>query len=274
MLNDRLAIAILLLPIGAGAIALGGWPYVVGVAGMLGVAAYEYGRMFGLAGQRPALPVLVAGVPLLVLGRHLTPGVSAGLAVLAIVAALAWHLVMFERGRATAGTDFAITVAGVAYLGWMGGYFIDLRNTTNGLWWAVIVFTSIWLADSGAFLVGRAVGRHRMAPHLSPKKTWEGFAGGFAGGALGSGLLSLLWTVGAGPASSVSWFTGALLGAIVACVGPLGDLGISMLKRQTGVKDSGSALAGHGGFLDRIDSWLVAVPVGFYAVLLIQWLTN
>jgi phosphatidate cytidylyltransferase len=109
-----------------------------------------------------------------------------------------------------------------------------------------------------------------MAPRLSPKKTWEGYAGGVLGGALSSGVLSVFWHIGAGPQSALTWQTGALLGALIGALSPLGDLGVSMLKRQIGVKDSGHLIAGHGGALDRMDSWLVAVPVGFYFALILQ----
>jgi len=109
-----------------------------------------------------------------------------------------------------------------------------------------------------------------MTPRLSPKKTWEGYAGSVFGGAAGAGLLAACWHIAASPNSLVTWQTGVLVGAIVGALGPIGDLGVSMLKRQVGLKDSGALLAGHGGALDRIDSWLVAAPVGYYIVLALQ----
>ena len=128
--------------------------------------------------------------------------------------------------------------------------------------------------DSGAYVIGRAFGRHKLSPRLSPKKTWEGYVGGLLSGAFFSGLFSLFWNLGAGPHSLLTWQTGAVLGALVGLLSPLGDLGVSMLKRQTGVKDTGDVMAGHGGVLDRIDSWLVAVPVGYYFVMVLQALVR
>jgi phosphatidate cytidylyltransferase len=190
---------------------------------------------------------------------------------LIVLAALTWHLVDYERGAAASGTDFAITVGGIFYLGWLGTYFIALRALPpDGIWWLITTVTAVWLADTGAYSIGRRFGRHKMAPRLSPKKTWEGYAGGVLGGALSSGVLSVFWHIGAGTQSALTWQTGALLGALIGALSPLGDLGVSMLKRQIGVKDSGHLIAGHGGALDRIDSWLIAVPVGYYFVLILQ----
>jgi phosphatidate cytidylyltransferase len=156
----------------------------------------------------------------------------------------------------------------------LGGYFIALRDLPDGLWWLVTVLPSMWLADSGAYVLGKQWGRHKMAPRLSPKKTWEGYAGSVVCGVVGGGLLGWCWRIGAGPTSLLDWPTGALAGGLAGALGPLGDLGISMFKRQIGVKDVSDLLHGHGGALDRIDSWLIAVPVGYYFVLALEWLAG
>jgi phosphatidate cytidylyltransferase len=272
MLPDRLAISIPLIPLAVWIIVLGGPVFAVMVTAMFLVAAREYVRMFRAGGHRPAEPVVLLGASLLV-GVRAFPVVEVGVVVaLAIVAALAWHLADFERGARTSATDFAITLSGLFYLGWMGGYFISVRNLPDGFWWTAVLVGAVWIADSAAYIFGRAFGRNQLAPRLSPKKTWEGFAGGVLGGALGSMVLANVWQFGAGPGSLITWQTGGVLGGLVGLVGPLGDLGISMLKRETGVKDSGAVIAGHGGVLDRIDSWLIALPVGYYAVLALQQL--
>ncbi len=270
MLLDRLAVAVPLIPVAVWVVALGGPVYAVMVMAIVVVAGREYVRLFRAGGQRPADALVIAGAPLLVATRVL-PALDAGLTFVALlVAALTWHLIDYERGAHTSGTDFGITVAGLFYLGWMGGYLVAMREMADGLWWTAVTLGGVWLADSAAYVFGRAFGRHALAPRLSPKKTWEGFVGGILGGAGGSALLALLWRIGAGPASGLDWPTAALLGGLAGLVGPLGDLGISMLKRQSGLKDSGAVIVGHGGALDRIDSWLVAVPIGYYVVLAIQ----
>lgn len=275
MLIDRLGISILLIPLAVWVIWLGGPLYLLAVLVAFALAVREYVRLFRSGSQRPAQPVIVAGTLLLIAARQFPVlNLEGGLFVALIVAALIWHLADYELGASTSGTDFVITLGGVVYLGGLGGYFVAVRGLPHGFWWTALIFSSIWLADTGAYAAGRTLGRHKMAPRLSPKKTWEGFVGGVLGGALCSGLLSIFWGFGAGPESLLNWQTGALIGGLTGLVGPIGDLGISMLKRQTGVKDSGDVIAGHGGVLDRIDSWLIAAPVGYYVVLLIQTSTR
>jgi phosphatidate cytidylyltransferase len=271
MLNDRLAIAIPLITVAVWVVWLGGPVYTVCLVGMFALAAREYVRIFRAAGNRPAEWLLVASVGLILLTRAFWPAEEIGwVLAFSAVAALLWHLWEYEKGHNASGTDFAITLGGIFYLGWMGSYFVVLRAMPDGLWWTAVLLGGVWLADSAAYIFGRWLGRHKLAARLSPKKTWEGFVGGIVGGAFFSALLAMVWHLGAGPQSLVNWHTGAVLGALVGLVGPIGDLGISMLKRQTGLKDSGELLAGHGGVLDRIDSWLVALPVGYYVVLLLQ----
>jgi len=270
-LRDRLAVSVLLLPFVFLLVQLGGWLYLCGVLTILLFASVEFGGLFITMHQRPAVPLLVAGVGLLVAAEQFPAlNLLGGLPVLLVLAALAWHLVDYEMGAPAAGTDFVVTLAGIFYLGLLGRCFIDLRNAPDGLWWLLTVLGSVFLADTGAYSFGRLFGRrfiHRpFAPRLSPKKTWEGFAGSVLIGALGGGLLALIWQVAVGPASFLNWQSGALVGALVGLFGQLGDLGVSMFKRQAGVKDSGALMAGHGGALDRIDSWLVAMAVGYYYI--------
>ncbi|MGH2522946.1 MAG: phosphatidate cytidylyltransferase [Anaerolineales bacterium] len=275
MLRDRLAIAILLLPVATWVIALGGVVYLLGILFIFGVAALEYVALFRLGQFRPARPLVLGGVLLLIVARQFEaqlPPYGLGLLFgLAIVLPLAWHLLDYERGAQASGTDFVITVGGIFYLGWLGSYLVALRALPDGLWWLLTVLPGMWLADSGAYSFGHTFGRRKMTPRLSPNKTWEGYAGSLFGGAVGAGLLAACWRIGAGPNSLVSWQTGLAVGALVGLLGPVGDLGVSMLKRQMGVKDTGTLLAGHGGALDRMDSWLVAAPVGYYFVILLQF---
>ncbi len=264
MLRERVAIALLLLPVAIWVIADGGWLFVGAIALVLVLAAAEFGLLFRRVGLRPSLPLILVGVVVLVLGR-----IGAGFPVEAaltalILISLTWHLVDFERGAPRSGTDFAVTVGGFLYVGWIGSYLILLRRLPDGLWWLMLALPAVWLADSAAYFVGRAVGRHRLSPRLSPNKTWEGYLGGIVIGALSGAGFALVWRIGAGPDSAVTALNGTILGAVVSILAPLGDLGISMFKREVGVKDSGSLLPGHGGALDRIDSWIWAAALGYY----------
>jgi phosphatidate cytidylyltransferase len=149
---------------------------------------------------------------------------------------------------------------------------LSLRAIPEGKWWFLIALPSVWLADSGAYLIGRRFGKHPFSPRLSPHKTWEGYWGGLLSGALSGGVLAALWSLAAGPATAIAAWKGAVLGLILAALTPLGDLGESMIKRQVGVKDSSHILPGHGGIFDRIDSWLWAGVLGYYLV--VWWLGN
>jgi phosphatidate cytidylyltransferase len=185
---------------------------------------------------------------------------------LLVLASMAYHLLMYERGRDQAGTDFGVTVAGILYFGWIGGYLIDLRNLPEGMWWVLLVLPSVWLADTGAYLVGSRFGRHKLSPRLSPKKSWEGYLAGIACAILGAPLLALgFQALGASPVV-ITPQRSAWLGGVLSVLTLLGDLGESMIKRQVGAKDSGKLLPGHGGVFDRIDSWLWAGVLGFYVI--------
>lgn len=268
MLIQRLLVAIVLLPLGLGVIHLGGPVYALVIALLLAVAAWEYTHLFEAGGYRPAWFLIVPGVLLVLFGRYQDNlRLEAGLLTAVILVSMTYHLLTYERGRDQAGTDFAITLAGVLYLGWLGAYFISLRALPDGKWWLLLALPGVWLADSGAFFIGRRFGRTKLSPRLSPHKTWEGYLGGVVVGVVGSALLAAVWRVGAGPESLITPWRGALLGGLLAVITPLGDLGESMLKRQVGVKDSGRLLPGHGGAFDRIDSWLWGMAIGYYVVL-------
>ena len=169
---------------------------------------------------------------------------------------LDWQL--FRKDTATPTVDWALTVAGALYLGWMASHFISLRDAPRGFEWMVLTLLSTWGADTGAYFIGLSLGRHKFFPRLSPKKTWEGTIGGwFCGVAV---TLSIGLGIGLGFAHSL------VLGALVSTFLPFGDLAVSMMKRQVGVKDTSGLIPGHGGMLDRIDSLLFAVVVVYYYV--------
>jgi phosphatidate cytidylyltransferase len=179
---------------------------------------------------------------------------------------MGYHLYDYERGREQAGTDFAITISGAFYIGWLGAYLISLRDIPNGMWWVLLVLSAVWFADSGAYLVGKSIGKHPISPRLSPKKTLEGYIGGILFGTIGVPLLVLLIQQLNEDITAISPLHGFILGLAISVLSILGDLGESMIKRQVGQKDSGKILPGHGGAFDRIDSWLWAGVIGYYLI--------
>jgi phosphatidate cytidylyltransferase len=219
-------------------------------------------------GLQPAGVLVIGGTLLLILGRNINGFESATwLISLFILLGMIFHLVAYERGRDQAGTDFAVTLAGIFYIGWFGAYIISLRNLPEGKWWILVVLPAVWFADTGAYFIGKGFGRHLLCPRLSPKKTWEGYMGGILLGVPLTALIAAIWRTGAGVDSAITPFRGALVGLVMSVLPTLGDLGESMIKRQVGVKDSGNLLPGHGGAFDRIDSWLWAAVLGYYMVL-------
>lgn len=268
MLVKRLLVTIILLPVGMAAILAGGWYLTALVAVFMCLAAWEYVELFRAGGLRPTGVLVIGGTLILLLGRNFNGFDSAAWMIsLVILLSMTYHLVAYERGRDQAGSDFAVTVAGIFYIGWFGAYFISLRNLPEGKWWILIVLPAVWFADAGAYFIGKRFGRHKLSPRLSPNKTWEGYLGGIIAGVLLTALFAAIWRVGAGPNSAITPLRGALVGLVMGIFPTLGDLGESMIKRQMGVKDSGNLLPGHGGAFDRIDSWLWAVVLGYYMIL-------
>ena len=159
--------------------------------------------------------------------------------------------------------NWALTVAGASYLGMMMGQALALRLLPNGLYWMLLGLGITMINDSAAYFVGVTLGRNRILPELSPKKSWEGTVGGWIAATL-TGAAVAFWS----PLDLAVWL-GTLIGLVGGILALFGDLAISMLKRQIGVKDSGVFLPGHGGFLDRLDSIMFVLPFVFQMALLL-----
>ena len=271
MFLKRTLVALILLPIGLFVIYFGGWLYALVVALILCLAAYEYVQLFRSGGLKPAVFLIIPFTALIVLSQQAWNGFanSPWIISLFVLSSMAYHLLAFERGQGQAGTDFAVTLAGGLYIGWLGAYLVALRNLPDGLWWVLLALPAVWLADVGAYIIGSRFGRHKMTPRLSPKKSWEGYLAGIVFSVVGTVLLALVWRNFTPATTSITPLRAALLGFILGVLTILGDLGESMIKRQVGVKDSGKLLPGHGGVFDRIDSWLWAGVIAYY---IITWL--
>ena len=162
-------------------------------------------------------------------------------------------------------THWAWTFAGILYVGRLLSYLVALYGLDNGRSWVFLAVFATFGSDSAAFFIGRAIGKHKLAPTISPKKTWEGAAGGLLG-AMAVSLLFLLPTP-VQLSTYLNWWQIIILGLLVSVFGQVGDLVESLLKRNTGVKDSGNFFPGHGGVLDRTDSIVFAAVVVYYWVL-------
>ncbi|NPV55486.1 MAG: CDP-archaeol synthase [Anaerolineae bacterium] len=266
MLAKRVLVLIFLIPVIAGFLSFGGWAYALFISIVLGISSWEYCRLFKRAGYNPSLAVMLVGVTAIVILRQAI-GFHLGdlVLMLVVLAAMTWHTVVYERGSNSGAVDFNITLGGVLYLGWVGGYFISIRNLPDGLWWTLTALPAVWLADMGAYLIGSRWGMHKLAPNVSPHKSWEGYIGGIVISVMVTPFFAALWHY---KAASVTAMRGLVLALVLSIISLAGDLGESMLKRQFNQKDSSNLLPGHGGMLDRIDTWLWAVAIGYY---LITW---
>ena len=222
------------------------------------VAGWEFGRMMKIGGYATSPAFTLGLIVLLVLHSY-----RSDLSLICIISAvlllsLVWQL--FDDRSQAPTTDWALTLAGGLFIGWGTAHLVALRQLGNGLAWLWLAIFSTWGADTFAYLVGRTLGRHKLWPRHSPKKTWEGVIGGVFGGLLGASIIVVYF-------SSIAWLPALIIGAIVPIVGLFGDLSISMMKRQVGVKDSSNIVPGHGGVLDRLDSLLfVSIVVYNFAV--------
>ncbi len=156
--------------------------------------------------------------------------------------------------------DGALTLFGVLYLGLTLGALSMTRLLPQGEWLIFFLLLVTWASDTGAYYVGTLYGRHRLAPTISPKKTVEGVLGGLVL-AVAAAIVAQWWF-----ASQLSLLDALILGVLLTGTGLIGDLFESMIKRRTGVKDSGGILPGHGGMLDRLDSLLFTAPTFYYYV--------
>jgi len=264
---QRFLVAVVLLPVGAAMIWLGGWYFLAIAIFFVGPAAWEFVQLLRAGGYQPAGLLVVGGSVALLIERSINSTQSGPwLLSLLVLAAMLWHMLTYERGRDMAATDFAITITGIVYIGWIGAYFISLGQLPYGNMWVILVLASIWVADTTAYSVGRRWGRHKLSKRLSPQKSWEGYLAGIVAATLA--IMGLAWAFGSIWSLEAIFQPqrGAMVGFLMSTVSILGDLGESMIKRQIGVKDSGHALPGHGGFFDRIDSWLWAAVAGYYLV--------
>ncbi len=257
----RTITAIVAIPIVLAVVWLGGW-WAFGLAFVVVVwGIYELYTMMLHEGHRPLILMSVA-LSLTFLIAAMLPQWQLWLIELGIslflIASFFW--LFLRQKREGAIVDWALTLAITIYLGWPMSFFLSLRGFevgwSNGLWWMLAVFGGVWGFDTGAFFAGHFFGRHKLAPEISPGKTWEGTFGGLLF-SIAAALLFVALPIG------VPWYLALLLGGLVGVAATLGDLAESLIKRQMKVKDSGQFMPGHGGILDRIDSLLFSVLVVF-----------
>ncbi|HEU0293656.1 MAG TPA: phosphatidate cytidylyltransferase [Anaerolineales bacterium] len=266
----RVLTALAMAAVGLPAIIYGGVFYFLLLSIFLVGSAWEFVRLYRAVQYESNEIVTIGGVLVIATARFFFPEYAVAALVLLILLAMTVHVVAYERGRDKAALDFTVTVAGIVYLGWLGSYLLDLRNQLGDLggWWLMLILPMVWAGDTGAYSIGAVYGKHKMTPRLSPKKSWEGyFAGIFTALMIGAFFSYAYSSLGPRPLQGlIDPLQGALLGILISAITPLGDLGESMFKRQGGLKDSSNIFPGHGGFLDRIDSWIWGAAIGYFII--------
>jgi phosphatidate cytidylyltransferase len=238
--------------------------YPAALLGLIVLAAsvgiWEMVRALKVTGANPPLvPLIAGGVLMTGLAWYAGPDALILGLVVTILAAIVWRI---ADGREAFRRDLTASILIAVYVPFLLGFGVLLVAPDDGTLRVLATMLAVVLSDTGGYAAGVFFGKHPMAPKLSPKKTWEGFAGSVAAAAVGSAVF-LYFALG------VPFYWGLVFGAVIAGVAVCGDLAESMLKRDLGIKDMSHLLPGHGGLMDRLDSILFAVPTAYLLLSLI-----
>ena len=269
----RMLTGLLIGWVAVGCIMLGGlW-----LLGMLGVvlafASREYVKILNHKGFYPSLKVIyITEAVLAVIVYFERFDLVAATLTLCAMASFMWVLFV---GRQPYIANVATTLFGIVYCGWFPLHLLFFRNLScneydSGLGFVIMMLASVIATDVGCYYVGSKWGKHKLAPTVSPNKTIEGSLGGVAGAVIMSEIFGLYLGIG--------WFWSLVAGLLCTTFAQIGDLCESLLKRDAGVKDSGDSLPGHGGFLDRTDSFAFTIPIVYYFfkyfIFKTEWMTT
>lgn len=265
MFYQRFLVVLFLTPLVGFIIYLGGWLYIALGFVVLLLATYEYAKIMQAIGWQTPLWLLGPAVLVqLLAGQWSAWNLTEPTLAFSLFACMVYGLWLHEQGKSqNAIIDWFATAWGIILLGWFGSHFFRLRALdVDMVWqWTLLTFVANWAADIFAYVVGRFVagkwlGRHQLTPKLSPNKTVEGYFAGVLLGTLSTCLLASIIQFPLLPA--------LFLALIISTLSVFGDLGVSLLKRVSGVKDSGHIIPGHGGILDRFDNLFWTITIGYY----------
>ncbi|WP_243064646.1 phosphatidate cytidylyltransferase [Humibacter sp. RRB41] len=236
--------------------------FIVFAAALAGFTGFEFATALRIAGLRvPRVALTVVSVALVPAAYYLHASGEWLIAIVGILFLWVWRLVEgIPRSRPKAGAgltkDLIASSLAILYVPFLASFSVLLVAEPEGQWWTLATLILVVAVDTGAYAAGLSFGKHPMAPTISPKKTWEGFAGA-AVMALVAGVVLSVFMLHA------PWWFGLILGGLLLLTATLGDLTESLIKRDIGIKDMSSWLPGHGGFLDRLDSVLPSVALAY-----------
>jgi len=249
------------VPIIWGATYFGG-VYFLGLVLLL--ALFSVNEFYALMMKKGYYPAFVVGNVITIffiifsyysLSKNWEPAHSA---ILTIAATLALMSGVFLKREKDTIVDVAVTLLGMIYIGWFFSYFLFIRNLTDHGAYLFFLMLTIWAMDIIAYLFGKKFGKHKMAPNISPNKTWEGAVAGFVTCLIAAEIFSGFVFINGTHA--------LVLGTIIGVVAQLSDLVESVIKRDAGAKDSSNVVPGHGGVLDRMDSFILTAPIIYYYI--------
>lgn len=304
-LSRRLLTAAVAIPLILAFLYGGGLWWMTMVCAVMALGTIEFCMFMEAKGLKPhRLVAISATLGLVIIAQGSNAYYVTHILMLAILGVLMWQL-MIRRETLDAIVAMSVTIFGVIYVGWLGSHFVLLRNVgveiagkyfsgatggvagflsgigvnasnageanlpNIGLLFMLLAIAGTFLADTGGYFVGRKFGKTKLAPSISPKKSWEGLGGSFLFAIVGCMLFKWLYTLlfpAEKFAAEFEYYHCAILGALITVFGLSGDLVESMLKRDAQVKDASGLLPGHGGFLDRLDSLNFTVPLTYYYV--------
>jgi phosphatidate cytidylyltransferase len=266
MLKHRVITAAVGVPLVILAIWFGDpWPWFTLLIAAAAVAGtYEFYRMANFDRREPLIYLGLLWALALVLSPHYR---SPDVLPIVITATMLISLIclLCRPSKEGAFRNWAWTIVGALYVGWMLSYWLNLRGLEDGRNWVYLAILTTFANDTGAFFIGKARGKHRLAPTISASKTREGAVGGLICAILGAVVIATVLNL-ISP-FNFSYLQIILLGFLVSLFAQLGDLVESLLKRNMGVKESGNLLPGHGGILDRFDSLIFVGAVVYYYVI-------
>lgn len=249
----------------------GGMPILLLISVIVVLASKEYVKILENKGFYPSLSVILFADALFAIVAYL--GFTNLVPMMFTLGTMAGFLYILFRGRQPYIANVSTTILGFVYTGWFPLHLLFLRDIgshnitswdmvlktnilNDGLGYVIFLFAIILLTDIGGYYFGKNFGKHKLAPVISPKKTIEGSLGGTISALVGAGVVGYFINL---PVHHI-----IIAGLLLTVFAQLGDLSESLLKRDAGVKDSGSSLPGHGGFLDRTDSFVFTIPIAYY----------
>ena len=231
--------------------------------------AFGYGRTFTLLGCTGSLFLVIVQYPQIfqnISGSIPFWGLDHFLGAL-VIYVIFIILIALVSHKKTEFSDIAIMLFATIYISCFTICVVRARDLDNGLFYVMLIFVCAWLDDTGAYFIGKLFGKHKLAPNISPKKTVEGSIGGIITAILFSMLLGIITQLCFD--KSINYLAIGIIALVASCLGQIGDLVASLMKRQSGVKDFGNIMPGHGGMLDRFDSVILIAPFIYYAAKLL-----